>query len=123
VQVRYCLVCLHKLFYYQHNIQLVYNCLTLHYVTFDVLFKYKGAISGGVDEETFIRSFEDVPKIQLYSARELEEQLTHIKSIIQDPNNDWSKRAEAVFYYYCYFFIFTLCYVAIMIYSLKKFVR
>ena len=49
-----------------------------------------------MDEETFIRSFEDVPKIQLYSARELEEHLNGIKIIIQDPNNDWAKRAEAV---------------------------
>lgn len=50
-----------------------------------------------MDEETFIRSFEDVPKIQLYSARELEEHLNGIKIIIQDPNNDWAKRAEAVY--------------------------
>lgn len=49
-----------------------------------------------MDEETFIRAFEDVPKIQLYSAKELEEHLTNIKTIIQDPANDWAKRAEAV---------------------------
>ncbi len=55
-----------------------------------------GPIAGGVDEETFIRAFEDVPKIQLYSAKELEEHLSNIKTIIQDPANDWAKRAEAV---------------------------
>jgi len=52
--------------------------------------------AGGVDEEMFIKSFEDVPRIQFYSAKELEENLTNIKMIIQDPNNDWSKRAEAL---------------------------
>ena len=55
-----------------------------------------GAIAGGVDEETFIKSFEEVPRVQLYSSKELEDQLNSIRSIIQDPSNDWSKRADAV---------------------------
>jgi len=55
-----------------------------------------GAIAGGVDEETFIKSFEEVPRVQLYSSKELEDQLNSIRSIIQDPGNDWSKRADAV---------------------------
>lgn len=52
--------------------------------------------AGGVDEEMFIKSFEDVPRIQFYSAKELEEHLTNIKTVIQDPNNEWSKRSDAL---------------------------
>ena len=55
-----------------------------------------GSLAGGVDEEMFIKSFEDVPRIQFYSAKELEEHLTNIKTVIQDPNNEWSKRSDAV---------------------------
>lgn len=76
-----------------------------------------------MDEETFIRSFEDVPKIQLYSARELEEHLTIIRSIIQDPINDWSKRAEAVLrfiYFYFKFFLYRLSFVMNYDLQLKK---
>lgn len=49
-----------------------------------------------MDEETFSRAFEDVPTVQLFSARELEEQLTTIRETIADPNKDWSKRVDAV---------------------------
>lgn len=52
--------------------------------------------AGAVDEETFSKAFEDVPTIQLFSARELEEQLTTIHETIADPNKDWSKRVDAV---------------------------
>lgn len=55
-----------------------------------------GTLAGGVDEETFIRAFEDVPKIPIYSAKEMEEHLISMRTIIQDPNNDWAKRAETV---------------------------
>lgn len=60
-------------------------------------------MAGGVDEETFIRSFEDVPKVQIYSAKELEEHLLNTKTIIQDPNNDWARRTEAVNYNFLIF--------------------
>lgn len=49
-----------------------------------------------MDEETFIRAFEEVPKIQIYSSKEMEEHLVSMRTIIQDPNNDWAKRAETV---------------------------
>lgn len=55
-----------------------------------------GSLAGGVDEETFIKAFEDVPKIPIYSSKDLEEHLIGIRTIIQDPNNDWAKRAETV---------------------------
>lgn len=57
---------------------------------------FVGSIAGGVDEEMFMKSFEDVPKVQFFTVKELEEHLLSIKNIIQDPNNDWSKRSEAV---------------------------
>jgi CLIP-associating protein 1/2 len=49
-----------------------------------------------VDEDTFSRAFEDVPTLQLFSARELEDHLTAIRETISDPNKDWSKRVDAV---------------------------
>ncbi|XP_071448636.1 CLIP-associating protein 1 isoform X13 [Hetaerina americana] len=52
--------------------------------------------AGSVDEEMFIRSFEDVPTVRLFSARELEEQMTAIKNIVSDPSKDWDKRVEAL---------------------------
>lgn len=54
------------------------------------------ATGGGMDEETFIRAFEEVPKIQIYSSKEMEEHLVSMRTIIQDPNNDWAKRAETL---------------------------
>ncbi|CAL1297609.1 unnamed protein product [Larinioides sclopetarius] len=50
--------------------------------------------AGGADEEMFIKSFEDVPRITLYSAKELETELTKIKETLGDPSNDWEKRVE-----------------------------
>nr|CAD7393528.1 unnamed protein product [Timema cristinae] len=55
-----------------------------------------GGQAGAVDEETFTRSFEDVPTVQLFSARELDEHINQIKDIISDPNNDWNKRMDAL---------------------------
>jgi len=52
--------------------------------------------AGAVDEDTFSRAFEDVPTVQLFSARELEDQLTAIRETIADPNKDWSKRVDAL---------------------------
>ncbi|KAJ9591272.1 hypothetical protein L9F63_002175, partial [Diploptera punctata] len=52
--------------------------------------------AGAVDEETFSRAFRDVPTINLFSARELEEQLTAIRETIADANKDWSKRVESL---------------------------
>ncbi|XP_075748296.1 CLIP-associating protein 1-B isoform X5 [Rhipicephalus microplus] len=50
--------------------------------------------AGAVDEEMFIRSFEDVPKTQLYSAKELEQELAKIKQVLNDTNADWEKRVD-----------------------------
>ncbi|XP_076310026.1 CLIP-associating protein 1-B-like isoform X5 [Tachypleus tridentatus] len=52
--------------------------------------------AGAADEEMFMRAFDDVPRVQLYSGRELENELGKIKDILSDPNNDWGKRVEAM---------------------------
>lgn len=66
-------------------------------------FFFEGSIAGGVDEETFIRAFEDVPKIAIYSAKDMEEHLISMRSVIQDASNDWAKRAETVFVLFHFF--------------------
>ncbi|KAG8195475.1 hypothetical protein JTE90_010784 [Oedothorax gibbosus] len=58
------------------------------------LMKNYGSGAGGADEEMFIKSFEDVPRINLYSAKELESELTKIKDCLGNPSNDWEKRVE-----------------------------
>ncbi|XP_068228567.1 CLIP-associating protein 2 isoform X21 [Palaemon carinicauda] len=50
--------------------------------------------AGAVDEASFFASFEDVPKVTIYSTRELEDTLSKFREIIQNPNNDWDKRVE-----------------------------
>lgn len=51
-----------------------------------------------MDEQTFIRSFEDVPTIQIYSSREIAEEMRNILQTISDTNKDWNKRTDAVLY-------------------------
>ncbi|XP_069119540.1 CLIP-associating protein 1-like isoform X2 [Argopecten irradians] len=50
--------------------------------------------AGGVDEDYFIKSFEDVPKVQLFSSRDLNDQITKIKDLLSDPNSAWEKRLD-----------------------------
>ncbi|XP_060519972.1 CLIP-associating protein isoform X2 [Cylas formicarius] len=52
--------------------------------------------SGAVDEELFIKSFEDVPSIQIFSHKEVTEQLKVIQDTIADANKDWNKRVDAL---------------------------
>ncbi|XP_049955161.1 CLIP-associating protein 2-like [Schistocerca serialis cubense] len=54
------------------------------------------ASAGAVDEEHFVKVFEEVQPATIFTARELEEELTKITDIINDPNNDWPKRVEAL---------------------------
>lgn len=63
--------------------------------------------AGAVDEESFIRSFEDCPNVQIFSCREVIENLKTIQDIISDANKDWNKRVEAVssFTLHCVFSI------------------
>lgn len=53
-------------------------------------------LAGAMDEQTFVRSFEDVPTMQIYSPKEIAEEMRNILQIISDPNKDWNKRVDAV---------------------------
>ncbi|XP_030763288.1 CLIP-associating protein 1-B isoform X8 [Sitophilus oryzae] len=52
--------------------------------------------SGAVDEELFLRSFEDVPNVQIFSPRDVTDQFKNIQDTISDTNKDWNKRVEAL---------------------------
>ncbi|XP_041662902.1 CLIP-associating protein 1a isoform X21 [Cheilinus undulatus] len=56
----------------------------------------KEAAAGAVDEEDFIKAFEDVPSVQIYSNRELEDQLTKIREVLSDDKHDWEHRVAAL---------------------------
>ncbi|XP_061649506.1 CLIP-associating protein 1a isoform X14 [Phyllopteryx taeniolatus] len=56
----------------------------------------KEAAAGAVDVEDFIKSFEDVPSVQIYSNRELEDQLTKIREVLSDDKHDWEHRVVAL---------------------------
>lgn len=63
-----------------------------------------------MDEQTFVRSFEDVPTVQIYSPKEIAEEMRNILQTISDPNKDWNKRVDAVCYryYFCCFVEFII---------------
>ncbi|XP_053119340.1 CLIP-associating protein 2 isoform X10 [Hemicordylus capensis] len=52
--------------------------------------------AGAVDEDDFIKAFTDVPAVQIYSSRELEETLNKIREILSDDKHDWDQRASAL---------------------------
>ncbi|XP_038144754.1 CLIP-associating protein 2 isoform X37 [Cyprinodon tularosa] len=52
--------------------------------------------AGAVDEEDFIRSFTDVPTVQIYSTRDLEDNLNKIREICSDDKHDWDQRCIAL---------------------------
>ncbi|XP_047186198.1 CLIP-associating protein 2 isoform X49 [Scophthalmus maximus] len=52
--------------------------------------------AGGVDEDDFIRGFTDVPTVQIYSSRDLEDNLNKIREICSDDKHDWDQRATAM---------------------------
>uniref|UniRef100_A0A8B9CJ16 Cytoplasmic linker associated protein 2 n=1 Tax=Anser brachyrhynchus TaxID=132585 RepID=A0A8B9CJ16_9AVES len=52
--------------------------------------------AGAVDEDDFIKAFTDVPTVQIYSSRELEETLNKIREILSDDKHDWDQRTNAV---------------------------
>ncbi|CAG5119353.1 unnamed protein product, partial [Candidula unifasciata] len=53
-----------------------------------------GGGSGAVDEEHFIKSFEDVPNVKIFSARDVQEQIQKIKDVLSDTNVTWEKRID-----------------------------
>ncbi|KAK1129568.1 hypothetical protein K0M31_019284 [Melipona bicolor] len=52
--------------------------------------------AGAVDEETFLTAFEDVPSVNLFSAKDLEEQMKIIKDNVGDDKKDWKQRTESM---------------------------
>ncbi|XP_046694797.1 CLIP-associating protein 1a isoform X20 [Silurus meridionalis] len=56
----------------------------------------EGATAGAVDEEDFIKSFEDVPAVQIYSSRDLEDSITKIREVLSDDKHDWEHRVVAL---------------------------
>nr|XP_014436373.1 CLIP-associating protein 1 isoform X25 [Pelodiscus sinensis] len=52
--------------------------------------------AGAVDEEDFIKAFEDVPTVQIYSSRDLEESINKIREILSDDKHDWEQRVAAL---------------------------
>nr|XP_046237715.1 CLIP-associating protein 1-like isoform X8 [Scatophagus argus] len=55
-----------------------------------------GSGAGAVDEEDFIQAFEDVPTVQIYSNREVEEAMTKIRDVLSDDKRDWELRVAAL---------------------------
>ncbi|XP_038125240.1 CLIP-associating protein 1a isoform X33 [Cyprinodon tularosa] len=56
----------------------------------------KEAAAGAVDEEDFIKAFDDVPSVQIYSNREMEDQLTKTREVLSDDKHDWEQRVVAL---------------------------
>ncbi|XP_018306721.1 CLIP-associating protein 1-A isoform X5 [Mycetomoellerius zeteki] len=54
------------------------------------------AQAGAVDEECFITAFEDVPTINLFSAKDLEEQMKSIRDTVGDDKKDWKQRMDSM---------------------------
>ncbi|XP_026205335.1 CLIP-associating protein 2 isoform X20 [Anabas testudineus] len=52
--------------------------------------------AGAVDEEDFIKAFTDVPTVQIYSTRDLEDNLNKIREVCSDDKHDWDQRANAL---------------------------
>lgn len=79
--------------------------------------KYLGQ-AGAVDEETFLTSFEDVPSVNLFSAKDLEEQMKTIRDTIGDDKKDWKQRTESVcvgkIYAIAWFYDVIICFIWIV---------
>lgn len=52
--------------------------------------------AGSVDEDTFTKSFEDVPTVRIFSPREVSDHMKNIYDTISDSNKEWNKRVDAV---------------------------
>ncbi|XP_052389625.1 CLIP-associating protein 2 isoform X35 [Carassius gibelio] len=53
-------------------------------------------VAGAVDEEDFIKAFTDVPTVQIYSTRDLEDNLNKIREVLSDDKHDWDHRTSAL---------------------------
>ncbi|XP_051567000.1 CLIP-associating protein 1-B-like isoform X2 [Myxocyprinus asiaticus] len=55
-----------------------------------------GVSAGAVDEEDFIKAFEDAPAVQIYSSKELEDSMNKIREVLSDDKQDWEHRVTAL---------------------------
>lgn len=44
----------------------------------------------------FMNSFEEVPRIQIFSVKDLEQELNRVKEICSDANIEWEKRTDCL---------------------------
>ncbi|KAM6984968.1 CLIP-associating protein 1a [Aplochiton taeniatus] len=56
----------------------------------------KEAAAGAVDEEDFIKAFQDAPAVQIYSNRELEDNMAKLREVLNDDKHDWEHRVLAL---------------------------
>ncbi|XP_031433512.1 CLIP-associating protein 1-like [Clupea harengus] len=56
----------------------------------------EGASAGALDEDDFMKAFEDVPSVKVHSNRELEDSLGKIREILSDDKHDWEHRVTAL---------------------------
>jgi CLIP-associating protein 1/2 len=54
------------------------------------------ASAGSVDEDTFTKSFEDVPTVRIFSSREVSDHMKNIQETISDSSKEWNKRVDAL---------------------------
>ncbi|KAG0417162.1 hypothetical protein HPB47_005851 [Ixodes persulcatus] len=54
------------------------------------------ANAGAADVEMFVRMFEDVPRVQVYSAKELEQELTKLRQVLSESSTDWERRVDGL---------------------------
>ncbi|CAG2101182.1 unnamed protein product [Medioppia subpectinata] len=52
--------------------------------------------SGGADEELFMNEFEDVPRVMIFSSKDLDREINKIRETCADPSIQWEKRVEAL---------------------------
>ncbi|XP_067933502.1 CLIP-associating protein 1-A-like [Watersipora subatra] len=50
--------------------------------------------AGAVSEDMFTKSFDQVPRINMFSGRDVEDKLQHAYSLLTDSNVDWEKRVQ-----------------------------
>ncbi|CAG0914035.1 unnamed protein product [Notodromas monacha] len=56
----------------------------------------QAAASGAIDEEQFMTMFEDVPKVKIYSGKDVDDVMTRIRETVGNTSNDWDKRIEGL---------------------------
>lgn len=54
------------------------------------------ASHGGIDEDSFLAAFEDVPTMRIYTGRDVEDFIKKSCALIDNANTDWSKRVESL---------------------------